>query len=98
MIMRAIEHSMPWQDVQRIIDEMLDALNRNDCDRARDLLMKGVIEYRPGGTLQDHVWLRKTELVHAKQVGNVADFHAHRFSARRAPGEGFERPVPPAFE
>ena len=98
MIMRAIEHSMPWQDVQRIIDEMLDALNRNDCDRARDLLMKGVIEYRPGGTLQDHVWLRKTELVHAKQVGNVADFHAHRFSARRAPGEGFDRPVPPAFE
>ncbi|MBV6417040.1 MAG: hypothetical protein CMLOHMNK_01673 [Steroidobacteraceae bacterium] len=98
MIMRAIEHRMPWRDVQRLIDEMLDALNRNDCARAREILMKGVVEYRPGDELRDHVWVRKNEMAHAKVVGNVADFQAHRIVARRSAGDAFERPVPPAFE
>lgn len=98
MIMRAIEHRMPWRDVQHLIDEMLEALNRNDCNRARDILLKGVVEYKPGEGLQDHVWMRKNELVAAKASGNVADFQAHRLGARRSSGDGLERPVPPAFE
>lgn len=97
MILRAIEHRMPWRDVQHLIDEMLEALNHNDCDRARELLMKGVVEYRPGEGLQDHVWMRKGELALAKAAGNVADLRAHRISVRRA-SEGLERPIPPAFE
>ncbi len=97
MILRAIEHRMSWREVQHLIDEMLDALNHNDCDRARDILMRGVVEYRPGEGLQDHVWVRKGELAHAKAAGNVADLRAHRISARRAP-DGLERPIPPAFE
>lgn len=98
MILRAIEHRMPWRDVQHLIDEMLDALNHNDCKRARELLMKGVVEYRPGEGLQDHVWMRKNEMELARAAGNVADFQARRMSVRRQPGDGFERPVPPAFE
>jgi hypothetical protein len=88
---------MSWGDVHRLIDELLEELNRNDCDRARELLMKGVVEYRPGEGLQDHVWMRKSELAHAKAVGNVADFRAHRVSARRVP-DVLDRPLPPAFE
>ncbi len=76
---------------------MLEALNRNDCDYARELLMKGVVEYRPGEGLQDHVWIRKSELARAKMLGNVADFRAHRISARRAP-DVLDKPLPPAFE
>lgn len=97
MILRAIEHRMPWRDVQHLIDEMLEALNHNDCERARDILMRGVVEYRPAESMQDHVWMRKSELAHARAVGNVADLRAHRISARRAP-DGLEKPLPPAFE
>jgi len=98
MIMRAIEHRMPWRDVQRLIDGMLEALNRNECSEARDLLMQGVAEYRPSDGLQDHVWIRKSEIALAKAAGNVADLQAHRLTVRRSSGDGFERPVPPAFE
>ncbi|MGE0520977.1 MAG: polysaccharide biosynthesis protein [Candidatus Binatia bacterium] len=98
MIMRAIEHRMLWRDVQHLLDEMLEALNRNDCDRAREILMKGVVEYRPGEGLQDHVWVRKGELAQLKTAGNVADFQAHRISVRRSPGDGLDRPIPAAFE
>lgn len=98
MIMRAIEHRIPWRDVRHLIDDMLEALNRNDCDRARAILMKGVVEYRPGEDLQDHVWVRKNELELAKAAGNVADFQAHRLSARRSAADALERPLPLPFE
>lgn len=73
MIMRAIEHSLPWAQVQQILDELSVALNRFDCERARQLLMQTVAEYRPSQELQDLVWSRKAELAHAepKNVTNL---------------------------
>jgi len=56
MIMRAVEHHLPWLEVKQVLDELLEALNVYDCDRARELLMRAVGEYRPIGDIQDHVW------------------------------------------
>ncbi len=38
MILRAIEHSLPWERVQWMLDEILVAMSRFDCHRALQLL------------------------------------------------------------
>jgi FlaA1/EpsC-like NDP-sugar epimerase len=70
MIMRAMEHCLPWSEVQRVLDEMSVALSRFDCDRAREVLMQTVAEYKPAGALQDLVWSRKAAVAHT-QMKNV---------------------------
>jgi FlaA1/EpsC-like NDP-sugar epimerase len=60
MIMRAMEHSLPWQPLQQVLDDMAPALSRFDCAKARQLLMQTVTEYRPTGDIHDLVWNRKT--------------------------------------
>jgi FlaA1/EpsC-like NDP-sugar epimerase len=37
MILRAIEHSLPWERVQELLDEILAAMSRFDCQRALQL-------------------------------------------------------------
>jgi len=59
MIMRAMEHSLPWNTLQPILDELATALARSDCERARQLLMQTVVEYRPTEGLQDLVWSKR---------------------------------------
>jgi FlaA1/EpsC-like NDP-sugar epimerase len=97
MIMRATEHSLPWAEVQLLLEELLAALNRFECQRARELLMQAVAEYVPGNGIEDHVWVRKTELAAAKASGKVADLQARRAGARRAAGDGVDRPSGPDF-
>src|SRR5690606_6509310 len=66
MIMRAMEHSLPWPRVQQVLDEMSVALSRFDCDQARKILMQTVAEYKPTGALQDLVWSRRASLARAE--------------------------------
>jgi FlaA1/EpsC-like NDP-sugar epimerase len=80
MIMRAIEHSLPWQQVQGVLEEMQLALARSDCDKARQLLLHTVAEYQPAQDLQDLVWARKAEAAHA-EVRNVTDIQSRRLRA-----------------
>jgi FlaA1/EpsC-like NDP-sugar epimerase len=59
MIMRAMEHSPGWEAVQVLLAEMLRALEKFDCDRARKLLAQAVQEYRPAAQIHDLVWAVK---------------------------------------
>jgi FlaA1/EpsC-like NDP-sugar epimerase len=77
MIMRAMEHSLPWSQVLQVLDELSGALTRFDCDRARQLLMQTVAEYRPTGDIQDLVWSRKAALAHA-ELKNVTALQTRR--------------------
>ncbi|MBB6091612.1 FlaA1/EpsC-like NDP-sugar epimerase [Povalibacter uvarum] len=77
MIMRAIEHSLPWPQVQQVLDELSVALNRFDCERARQLLMQTVDEYRPSQDLQDLVWTRKAEVANGETT-NVTNLQSRR--------------------
>ena len=65
MILRAIEHSLPWERVQSLLEEILLAMSRFDCHRAQQLLGEGVEEYKPAPELHDLVW--------ARQVAALAD-------------------------
>jgi FlaA1/EpsC-like NDP-sugar epimerase len=73
MIMRAREHHLPWPQLKEVLREMLDALDKFDCARARQLLMDTVVEYRPESPIQDLVWLQG----HSDR-SNVTDLHSHR--------------------
>jgi FlaA1/EpsC-like NDP-sugar epimerase len=60
-IMRAMEHHLTWAQTKVILQELAEAADVLDCDRARELLMKAVAEYRPASSIQDLVWLRGQE-------------------------------------
>jgi len=63
MILRAIEHSMPWERVQALLEEILTAMSRFDCQRALHLLREVVVEYKPAPASHDLVWARQAALV-----------------------------------
>jgi len=61
MILRAMEHSLPWARMQQVLDELLGALNASDCDRALNVLSDAVAEYRRTPELRDYVSTRKAQ-------------------------------------
>ncbi|HWK50035.1 MAG TPA: polysaccharide biosynthesis protein, partial [Steroidobacter sp.] len=74
MILRATEHSLPWHQLQQVLDDLSVALSRFDCATARQLLIRTVAEYQPTGDIQDLVWSRKT----AGEFANVTTLQARR--------------------
>ena len=60
MILRAIEHSLPWERVQSLLEEILVAMSRFDCHRALNLLGEVVEEYKPAPESHDLVWARQS--------------------------------------
>jgi FlaA1/EpsC-like NDP-sugar epimerase len=77
MIMRAMEHSIPWPRMQQLLNELLVALASFDCRRAVGLLAESVAEYRTVHAISDYVWTRKA-IAPASEGGKVADFAAKR--------------------
>jgi FlaA1/EpsC-like NDP-sugar epimerase len=88
MILRAIEHHIPWPRMQQILNEQLVALASFDCHRALTLLTESVAEYRAEVDIRDYVWTRKAVLPHSA-AAKVADFAAkRRLSEANKPASG----------
>jgi FlaA1/EpsC-like NDP-sugar epimerase len=83
MIMRAIEHHLPWARMQQILNEQLVALASFDCHRALALLTESVAEYQAEMDIRDYVWTRKSVLPHAPPA-KLADFAAKRRQSEAA--------------
>ncbi len=62
MIMRAMEHRLPWPRMEQILNELLVALASFDCHRALALLSEAVAEYQADVDIRDYVWRRKAIL------------------------------------
>jgi FlaA1/EpsC-like NDP-sugar epimerase len=77
MIMRAIEHSLPWQRMQQLLNDLLIALASFDCRRSLALLSESVAEYHATHAINDYIWARKA-VPAAVDGGKVADFAAKR--------------------
>jgi FlaA1/EpsC-like NDP-sugar epimerase len=56
-ILRAMEHSLTWEQIRHVLDDLAHCSIRFDCERAREVLLRAVPEYRPADRVQDHVWL-----------------------------------------
>jgi FlaA1/EpsC-like NDP-sugar epimerase len=57
MILRAVEHSLAWDEVQPLLNDLLIAMAQFDVPGARALLLSGVREYRPTADESDLVWV-----------------------------------------
>lgn len=79
MIMRAIEHSIPWSRMQQILNELVNVLASLDCRRTLTILTESVAEYRAVSAISDYVWTRKSA-VPAGELGKVADLALKRRS------------------
>lgn len=88
MIMRAMEHHLPWAKMQEILNDLLVALASFDCHRALALLRESVDEYDYGRDIRDYVWTHKAVLPNAP-AAKVADF-----AARRRQSEAAAKPAP----
>jgi FlaA1/EpsC-like NDP-sugar epimerase len=83
MIMRAMEHSLPWERMQQLLNELLIALASFDCRRSVALLCEAVAEYRQTHDIRDFVWAQKTFAVtdqdhDPEDARKVTDFIAKR--------------------
>jgi FlaA1/EpsC-like NDP-sugar epimerase len=87
MIMRAIEHHLPWARMQQMLNEQLVALASFDCHRALALLAESVAEYQAEVDIRDYVWTRKAVLPHAP-AAKVADFAAKRRQSEATKPQG----------
>jgi FlaA1/EpsC-like NDP-sugar epimerase len=87
MIMRAIEHHLPWGRMQQMLNEQLVALASFDCHRALALLAESVAEYQAEVDIRDYVWTRKAVLPHAA-AAKVADFAAKRRQSEAVKPQG----------
>jgi FlaA1/EpsC-like NDP-sugar epimerase len=59
MIMRALEHALPWDELQELLQNLQVVMGDGDVRAVRELLLQGVHEYRPSGELVDSVWCRR---------------------------------------
>jgi FlaA1/EpsC-like NDP-sugar epimerase len=84
MILRAMEHRLPWMRMQQLLNDLLVALSSFDCHRALALLTEAVAEYNGQGIeISDYVWTRKQVLPHLSDA-KIADFAAKRRSSEAA--------------
>jgi FlaA1/EpsC-like NDP-sugar epimerase len=85
MIMRAMEHSLAWSQVEGLLGELLIALRSFDCVAVVDLLRALVVEYRPAESIHDLIWaaqrapaLPVPEVVRPLPASNVTALSSRR--------------------
>ncbi len=86
MILRAMEHSLPWSVTHRMLQDLLVVLSRFDAEAARAILQEAIGEYRPNGDLVDLVCRARqaATLVASpprEAVGKVTSLQARRGGA-----------------
>ncbi len=86
MIMRAMEHSLPWEQVQQLLNDLLVAMGQFDVRTACELLQRAVDEYRPTGEIVDGVWCRRES--EKRLQSKVTSIDSRRTPARRESGPG----------
>jgi FlaA1/EpsC-like NDP-sugar epimerase len=84
MIMRAMEHSLPWDQVQQLLNDLLIAMGQFDVRTSCELLRLAVQEYRPTGEIVDGVWCRRES--ERSQQSKITSIESRRGSTRREPG------------
>jgi len=85
MILRAIEHSLPWERVQSLLEEILVAMSRFDCHRALHLLGEVVEEYKPAPESHDLVSARQATLAAAADDRKVTNLKPRRIVRNTGP-------------
>jgi FlaA1/EpsC-like NDP-sugar epimerase len=89
MIMRALEHSLPWGRVHKLVEDLRTSVRNFDCRKTLRLLKEAVVEYEPAPFLADAVAVRRAEL--GVDVVHASDFPDRRRHVLQAAVVGLER-------
>jgi FlaA1/EpsC-like NDP-sugar epimerase len=76
MIMRAVEHALPWSKVEVLLQQILQALRLFDCPTAISVLKEAVAEYQSSPTLHDLVAQEKAAAIAEQR--KITDLQARR--------------------
>jgi FlaA1/EpsC-like NDP-sugar epimerase len=94
MILRAMEHRLPWMRMQQVLNDLLVALSSFDCHRALNLLAESVAEYNTQAIeIRDYVWTRKQATPAHSGDAKIADFAAKRRSSEAIKPGHEQRPA-----
>jgi FlaA1/EpsC-like NDP-sugar epimerase len=85
MILRAIEHCLPWEKVSTLLENLLTTMSRFDCQRALELLKQAVVEYIPAPEIHDFVWSRQSEILAEQR--KVTDLKTRRLTRQPSPSD-----------
>lgn len=88
MIMRAVEHSLPWDAMQELLHDLLIAMGRFDVREARGIVLRAVQEYKPTGEVVDSVWCRRE--TEQRLQAKVTNLQVRRSAGRRESETGAE--------
>jgi FlaA1/EpsC-like NDP-sugar epimerase len=55
-IMRACERSLPWKEVEALLDQLDKYCHLFDCESVRELLHAAPLDYNPSHELSDLIW------------------------------------------
>jgi FlaA1/EpsC-like NDP-sugar epimerase len=83
-IMRAKEGFMPLSLLNDNIKLLSQAIDRNDCSAARDILLRVVEPYEPSNTIDDYVWNENELIKPVREDDNVTKLSVRRVSEDRA--------------
>lgn len=84
-IMRAVEHSLPWERVYELLNDLLAALTASDCQRALACLKEAVVEYKHSGDIQDSIWSRRAAGLESNSARKVTVMPRRRMSDQQRP-------------
>lgn len=71
LIMRAQEEEVPWQILERLLEQLEDACNSFDHEKIRQTLLHAVHEYQPQCGIEDILWHAQEEERCSQEVENI---------------------------
>jgi FlaA1/EpsC-like NDP-sugar epimerase len=84
MIMRAVEHSLPWDTLHDLLQGLLIAMGQFNVREAREIVLRAVKEYQPNGEVVDSVWCRRES--ERRLQAKVTNLQIRRSAGRREAG------------
>ena len=78
MIMRAVEHALPWERTEQYLAELTTCARKFDCEAALQILAEAVAEYRPAQSVVDLVWTKAGRSAPLPESASVTDLATAR--------------------
>jgi len=80
-IMRAEEDFLQWDDLKPLLDQLWNACQRLDCNKAREVLLRAVVGYSPTKEVEDLVWRQRNAGTRVALGGKVTPLEPRRAAA-----------------
>jgi FlaA1/EpsC-like NDP-sugar epimerase len=77
-VMRAEEDFLPWEELKPLLEQLWNACQRLDCNKARELLLRTVVGYSPTKEVEDLVWRQRNGGTRVALGGKVTPLEPRR--------------------